>query len=64
MAVTLECGLEEKLTGGSEPAKCVYAATLETPAMCSEEERASLTTRLHELEELERTIAEQLKDEL
>ncbi len=64
MIVTLECGLEEKLRDGSEPSKCVYATTLETPALCSAEERQELTKRLEELEELERNIAQQIKDEL
>lgn len=64
MSVTLECGLEEKLKDGGEPSKCVYAASLETPAMCSAEERKELTKRLEDLEELERTIAQQIKDEL
>jgi hypothetical protein len=32
--------------------------------MCSAEERKELTKRLEDLEELERTIAQQIKDEL
>ena len=42
--------------------KC--AASLETPAVCSAEERVALTKRLADLEELEREIAQQIKDGL
>lgn len=32
--VHLECGLETKLVAVTEPSKCEYVCTLETPAAC------------------------------
>lgn len=31
----LSCGAKEQLTAISEPSRCVYAAKLQTPSLCS-----------------------------
>jgi len=36
--VTLRCGAENRITSVSEPTRCTYLATLETPCACSKED--------------------------
>ena len=50
MTVRLACGDATRLGGVTEPSRCEYAATLETPAACDERETEALEAELREME--------------
>ena len=50
MTVRLACGDATRLGGVTEPSRCEYAATLETPAACDEREAEALEAELREME--------------
>ena len=60
MSLELHCGVSEVAWDGAEPEKCVYSMKLTTPAACTADEAAALRSKLVELEQLEKEIAEGL----
>jgi protein kinase C substrate 80K-H len=49
--VALECGAATRLSSVTEPSRCEYAATLETPAACDERDADALEEELGALRE-------------
>lgn len=52
--VDLECGVDTQLSRVDEPSKCVYTATLATPAACNVEQTKALRDQLNVLLEAQR----------
>ena len=50
ITVRLACGDATRLGEVTEPSRCEYAATLETPAACDERETETLEAELREME--------------
>lgn len=51
--LSLACGGSNALSEASEPEKCVYTATLTTPAACTEEEADKLRAEVEDSERLQ-----------
>jgi protein kinase C substrate 80K-H len=51
ISVALECGAATRLSRVTEPSRCEYAATLETPAACDERDADALEEELGALRE-------------
>ncbi|KXZ51700.1 hypothetical protein GPECTOR_11g15 [Gonium pectorale] len=65
MTVHMECGHENKLSDGEEPATCQYSTKFATPALCGEEQLEDLRKQLHNLEAFEKEVQALIaKDEL